>query len=363
MARRAYLHIGAPKAGSTYAQHVLWNNRNALKGAGILLPGDRSAHDQAMTDLREVSWRDPRATWTWDRLAAKSREWHGDVIISNEGLGGATAAQAARAVASLRPAEVHIVVAGRDLWRTLPSVWQQGIRSRNIGRFEDWLRTVERGKFETLWENHTPNRMLRRWGDLVSAEQRHLVTLPPPGAPHDVFWHRFAGVVGIPDGLCDLTAPAANASLGAAEIEVLRRVNQALGDRYPHRTPYQEVVKRHLITAVLQRGGNTVRFGVGLDRADWVAELAEQQIKDLRDYPCHIAGDLDDLRPSGMSSTVAPDDLTDAQVLEVAIETIIGLLGQADRLSRRTDASGLARLRGRATRKIGGALRRITRDR
>src|SRR5687768_8068664 len=128
MAGRVFLHIGAPKTGSTYVQNVLWNNRDALHGAGILLPGSRSAHDQAMTDLREVPWRDPGATWTWDGLVAEARDWPGDVIISNEALGGATAAQAARAVRSLHPAEVHVVVMGRDLWRTFPSMWQQSIR-------------------------------------------------------------------------------------------------------------------------------------------------------------------------------------------------------------------------------------------
>jgi hypothetical protein len=343
VARRVFLHIGAPKTGSTYVQNVLWSNRNPLKRAGILLPGTRAAHDQAMTDLRAVSWRDPGSTWTWDRLAAKAARWPGDVIVSNEGLGGATGEQAARAVASLRPAEVHIVVAGRDLWRTLPSMWQQGVRSRNVGRFEAFLRAVELGKFDTFWELHTANRMLRRWGDLVPAGQRHLVTVPAPGTPHEVLWHRFAGVLGIPDGLCELAAPTANPSLGAAEIEVLRRVNQALGDRYPHRTPYQKVVQRHLVDAVLKQRGNGVRFGVGPDRADWVLRMAEQQISELRAYPCHVVGDLDELRPADVRPTGSPDELDDSQVLEVAIETIIGMLGHVETLDR--SAGGVRRFR------------------
>ncbi|AGZ41507.1 hypothetical protein [Actinoplanes friuliensis] len=330
MARRVFVHIGAPKTGSTYVQNVLWSNRKALKGAGLLLPGSPSAQDQAMTDLRQVSWRDADATWTWDRLAAEAAAWSGDVVISNEALGGATDAQAARAVESLRPAEVHIVVAGRDLWRTFPSMWQQGIRARNVGSFESFLRSVEQGKFDTFWELHTANRMLRRWGDLVPATQRHLVTVPPPGTPHETLWLRFAGILGIPEGLCELTAPAANPSLGAAEIEVLRRVNAALGDRYPHRTPYQRVVQRHLVDAVLKQAPNKLRFGVGLDRADWVAEQAEQQIKELADYPCEIAGDLDELRPAAMAATFSPDDLDEKQVLDAAIETIIGMLAHAD---------------------------------
>ncbi|WP_434740390.1 hypothetical protein [Micromonospora sp. SH-82] len=365
MARRVFLHVGAPKTGSTYVQDVLWGNRAALKRAGILLPGTAAAHDQAMTDLREVTWRDPAGGWTWDRLVDRAARWPGDVIVSNEGLGAATAEQAARAVASLQPAQVHVVVAGRDLWRTLPSMWQQSVRARSTWRFESFLRAVQDGRFDSFWEHHTPTRMLRRWGDLVPATRRHLVTVPPSGTPHEVLWNRFAAVLGIPDGICTLDAPTSNTSLGAAEIEVLRRVNQALGDRYPHRTPYQRVVQRHLVNAVLKHRRNDVRFGVGLDRADWVTDLAEAQITELRDYPCQVVGDLDDLRPTAVRDTRSPDDLDEGQVLQAAIETIVGMLGHADALSRRTDGRDdlLSQLRHRATSGVRRRLRATLGDR
>jgi hypothetical protein len=355
MAGRVFLHVGAPKTGSTYVQDVLWNNRAALRRAGLLLPGTRAAHDQAMTDLRAVPWRDPGATWTWDRLAAEAARWPGDVIISNEALGGATGEQAARAVRSLRPAEVHVIVVARDLWRTFPSMWQQSIRERRVWRFETFLRAVERGEFETFWEMHTANRMLRRWGDLVPADRRHLVTVPPPGAPQDVLWQRFAGILGIAEGLCVRAAPTANPSLGAAEIEVLRRVNQALGDRYPHRTPYQQVVQRHLVNAVLKQRPGQARFGVGLDRAGWVLDLAEQQIKELEEYPCRTVGDLGELRPATMRRTATPDELDDGQVLAAALETIVGLLGHAESLA---EQAGRDRILVRLRRRMSSGLRR-----
>ncbi|BCJ61467.1 hypothetical protein [Micromonospora endophytica] len=364
MAVRVYLHIGAPKTGSTYVQNVLWANQAALRTAGILLPGSAVAHDQAMADLRQARWRDAEVYWTWDRLAEQARAWPGDVIISNEGLGAATAAQAARAVASLQPAEVHVVVAGRDLWRTFPSFWQQSIRARSGWRFEEFLAAVESGRCEAFWDNHTAPRMLRRWGDLVPAQRRHLVTVPPPGARPDVLWHRFAGIMGIPAGLCAPAKPTSNASLGAAEIELLRRVNRALGDRYPLRTPYRRVVHRHLVDAVLKRRPDPLKFGVGLDRAEWVTELAEHQIKELRDYPCQIVGDLAELRPTGMRPTGSPDDLDEGQLLAAAIETIVGMLAHADSLAeqaqRRPD-SAFSRLTNRAAGGVRHRLRRVTR--
>ncbi|MDG4796803.1 hypothetical protein [Micromonospora sp. WMMD1082] len=365
MARRVYLHIGAPKTGSTYVQNVLWTNRSALRDAGFLLPGSAVAHDQAMADLRAASWRDAEVYWTWDRLAAEARGWPGDVIISNEGLGAATDAQAARAVLSLEPAEIHVIAAGRDLWRTFPSFWQQSVRARSGWRFEGFLRAVEEGRADAFWTNHTAPHMLRRWGGLVPAERRYLVTVPPAGAPHDLLWHRFAGIMGIPDGLCELAEPTSNPSLGAAEIELLRRVNLALGDSYPLRTPYQRVVHRHLVNAVLKRRVDGLRFGVGLDRAEWVRDLAEQQIKELRDYPCRIVGDLDELRPTTMRPSIGPDELDDGQLLQAAIETIVGMLGHAESLTQRTadrdHGTVLSRLKTRAAGGVRRHLRLTTR--
>ncbi|GAB2606936.1 hypothetical protein Aab01nite_02200 [Paractinoplanes abujensis] len=337
-------------------QNVFWTNVDALREAGILLPGKFSAHDEAMADLRELTWH-ANPAWSWDRLAAAAGEWPGDVVITNEGLGAATDAQAARAVRSLRPAEVHILVAARDLWRTFPSMWQQSIRARGVWSFSDFIRAVERGTFDDFWEHHTANRMLRRWGDLVPAGQRHLITVPGPGMPRDTLWRRFAGVIGIPDGVCDLTVAAgANTSLGAAEVEVLRRVNRALGDRYPHRAPYQRVVQRHLVDAVLKQRTNEVRFGVGPDRAAWVLDLAEQQIKELAEYPCDVVGDLAELRPVDVAPVPTPDQLHRDQVLDAAIETIIGMIGHAEQLDLQLPRPRES-LRRRATRKVRRGLK------
>ncbi|MDI6103717.1 hypothetical protein QLQ12_34395 [Actinoplanes sp. NEAU-A12] len=342
-------------------QNVLFSNAARLERAGLRVPAGFYSHDQAMTDLRQVPWRDPDLYWTWDRLLEQFARWSGDVVLTSEGFGAATAEQARRAVRSLQPAEVHVIVAARDLWRTLPSMWQQSIRARGTWRFEDFLASVQEGTFKGFWDHHTANRMFFRWGDLVPPAQRHIVTVPQPGAPRDLLWQRFAGIMGIPGGVCEVTDPGSNPSLGAPQIEVLRRVNAALGDRYPHRMPYQRVVQQHLIRPVLQEQANDVRFGVGLERAGWVAELAEQQIKELQDYPCHIAGDLAELRPGPMTDTMSPDELDDREVLDAAIETIIGLIGHSGDLSRQLaeiPVGVMTRLQNQAGRVRRGIVRR-----
>lgn len=334
MAERVFLHVGAPKTGTTYLQHILWNNRETLKRAGFLLPGTRAAHYQAMGDLRRGLWHDPAATWTWDRIAATARDWPGTVIVSEEMLGAATADEAASAIERLAPAEVHVVVAGRDLWRTVPSSWQQAVRARGLGRFTAYVTALRCGIYPQFWQHQTPLPILRRWGDGLPAERRHLVTVPPAGADPEVLWARFAEVVGIPPGLCrsDVEDGKGNTSLGAAETELLRRVNVALGDDYPLRAPYVNVVHRHLLSPVLMQRPRGERFGLPAEHADWLDAAAHRMVDELKAFPCRVVGDLDDLLPTDTAVLRSPDDVTDAELAQTAVETIVGMLRHAETL-------------------------------
>ncbi|NUS49791.1 MAG: hypothetical protein HOQ22_01965, partial [Nocardioidaceae bacterium] len=68
---RVFLHIGAPKSGTSYLQSTLWRNRALLREHGLLLPGSRAAHYQAMADLRGGVWTDGHSEWTWDRMVRR----------------------------------------------------------------------------------------------------------------------------------------------------------------------------------------------------------------------------------------------------------------------------------------------------
>lgn len=326
MATRVYLHVGAPKTGTSYLQRMLWGNRQSLRRAGYLLPGSRAAHYQAMGDLRRGLWYSPDAPWTWDRLVAETRAWDGVAVISEEMLGAATREDAERAVESLAPAQVHVVVAGRDLWRTLPSSWQQSVRSRSVGRFRDYVRAVQTNANPAFWEHQTPLPILRRWASELPPDQRHLVTVPPAGAEPGLLWSRFAGVLGVPEDVCPADDTPGNVSLGAAETELLRRVNVELGDRYQLRSPYLRLINRHLVSPVLASRERNGRFGAPAATADWVTAAAERMVAEFDDFPCEIAGDLADLVPRDLRAAPSPDDLDDTAMLRVAVETIVGML-------------------------------------
>ena len=95
--RTYYLHIGAPKSGSSYLQSLLWRNRFALIRDGVYLPGgSQTAHFLAGTDFRgrgyvtqasEDWWRG-----AWDRLIDDAeRSGCRSIVISSEFLSTAGA--------------------------------------------------------------------------------------------------------------------------------------------------------------------------------------------------------------------------------------------------------------------------------
>src|SRR3954451_19660102 len=114
-----YVHIGAPKSGTTYLQKALWDNRAALRDRGVLYPGETFAsHAHAVLDLtrqRFFGHEDPAIPGAWDRMVEQIRAWNGTAIISQELLSPARPDVIERALTSLAFSEVHLVYTARDL--------------------------------------------------------------------------------------------------------------------------------------------------------------------------------------------------------------------------------------------------------
>ena len=89
MARRAFLHVGTAKSGTSYLQDLWWRHHDELRERGLLLPG-RARRDhftaaalvKGMTSV--VDDLGERDRGVWDRLVEETRAWPGDVLISNE---------------------------------------------------------------------------------------------------------------------------------------------------------------------------------------------------------------------------------------------------------------------------------------
>lgn len=335
-AKTIFLHVGAPKTGTTFLQHILWTNRARLGEQGVGYPLQRPReHFAATMDLRQMTWggrRDPAWDGVWNAVAERARAWAGQrVVISNELLGAATPAQIKQAVQSLGDNEIHIVFTARDVARQLPSDWQEQVRHTHSVRYDAFIDDLvgagpKTPYYDEFWGLHDPLRVLRPWSDVVGTDHVHVITVPPAGAGRDALWRRFAGVVGIDPGSCILDDALPNESLGSVEAELLRRTN-ARADRVQPRV-YDQKLRSYLVRRVLaERPGRT---GIPLPErhAEWARQRGEQIIIGLRESGYDIVGDLADLRPQPIPGASArdPDTLTAEELLEAALDALVGLL-------------------------------------
>ena len=138
MVERVYLHIGAPKTGTTYLQGILRANAGRLGELGYTQPdASRPELVRAMADLcGERSG--PLIDGSWDRQAARVAAASGAVVLSQEELCLASAEQAARALSSLGTSEVTVIVTARDLARQVASHWQQQSKRGFPARSPTW---------------------------------------------------------------------------------------------------------------------------------------------------------------------------------------------------------------------------------
>ena len=188
----------------------------------------------------------------------------------------------------------------------------------------DRLRGVARSTSGTtrrheFWERQHPVRVWERWAPHLDEGHFHLVTVPAPGAARDVLWQRFAGLLGasVPGAGVDLVQ---NPSLGAAEAELLRRLNAGLGDRFPLRDPYLSVVRDHVLRPALLGAPGARRFGLPPEHAEWVAERSSALVDEVRAMPgLDVVGDVEELLDHGTVMPGGPDSVTTSELLDALV--------------------------------------------
>ena len=118
----------------------------------------------------------------------------------------------------------------------MPAEWSESVKHRNTRAWQDWLADVidvealdpDRRRF-WFWRVHDTSAILALWARHVPAQHIHVVTVPAGGRGRaELLWDRFAGLLGVDLPPAGIDAGRANASLGVAETEFLRRFNEAL---------------------------------------------------------------------------------------------------------------------------------------
>ena len=309
--RRVYLHIGAPKTGTTYLQMMLDAHRDQLLADGCFYPRTRgSAHHVEARDLRNARPRQgyvhPAGPGSWDRLARMVKEWEGpgNVLLSSELLVFGNAEHAKRAIRSLQPAEVHLVVTVRDLVRQIPAVWQERIKNGSTIDYEGFLRRLADDEERGVWNAQDPVQIVDRWAQGIPAEHVHLVTVPPSGSDPRLLWTRFAQVIGVDPDAYPSVPKGANTSLGVAETEVVRRINAQV-EKAPWQF-YSKHIKVGIAQGVLAGRSDGARLMLPEEMLPLVEQRTKRIIDTIGDRGVDIVGDLDDLLPPADGRGIGP---------------------------------------------------------
>ena len=212
-----------------------------------------------------------------------------------------------------------MVVTARDLGRQATAHWQEEVKlgaTMSFAEFErDQLRADtgrdagpdDGGVRPHFWHAQDFADALRRWSCGLPPERAHLVICPPPGAPRDQLWTRYAAALGVDAALLDpLSVAASNPSLGAPEISLVRAVNQALDGRLPPGVRNRRV-KREWAEGVLA-ARNTPRPRTPAALLETLAAPTQRWVAEIEAAGYTVHGDPADLAPvTGAPGEDPPD--------------------------------------------------------
>jgi len=342
--KRIFLHVGAPKTGTSQVQDLLFLNRPELDEQGVLYPAEQF-DDQfiAALDLlgREWGGLERRAPGAWPRLVEQVNAFEGHtVVISHEVLAGATAEQAALALRGL-DGEVHVVLSARDLRRQVPAEWQEGVKHRRALTYAEFCADLTSDLPRTelarwFWTVQDPPAVLARWGAQLPADRVHVVTVPPSGAPHDLLIERFLGLFGIDRAWLPHDSGRSNASMGATETTVIRRLNQRLPAAELDGEIYRPYVRELLVHRTLAGRSGSARLTLPSDLDDWVMQRSRQWTRELGAAGYDVVGDLSELTPGPPSEAwYDPDAAPAEEQLDVALDIAGTLLREIAALEER----------------------------
>jgi hypothetical protein len=337
VAKRVFVHIGAPKCGTTFVQSVLLGNRTRLSSDGMLFPGrkifDHNLVLMAVQAPESESGRNPRAEQTWQALQAEIGDWPGDAILTNEWFVRATDEQASRARRALDGAELHLVYTARAYVQQIPAGWQETLKRGLSRTLPEFVAGLGDDTAKYSWWTLDPVRALSRWaGDAIPASRVHVVTVPPKGSEPGLLWRRFAGVLGIDPDAYDLETAEPNASLSAEAVALLQRLGPELrtavdADRGHWTEQYRWIrgLLSHRMLAAIP--GSPIGIDPGLAATLHHRSVAAADAISHAGYD--LVGDLDDLRLTGSPpGSRDPATVTDAELLDVATDLIARLFAE-----------------------------------
>ena len=216
------IHVGPRKTGSSSIQMSLARADDKLRDLGFFLApkrvdGSRAAEGAYLNHRRKM-WR--TATDIVNQRGPRDRG-----LVSDELLYRLNLQQAEKVVKTLGgPDRVRILITNRPLTKSLPSQWQQLVKSsRTSDTLSQWLRMLLADPEDPEWHSLRLDRFYNHWSQVVPADR--IAILPVGYGPSDLLLD-FERLTGIPENL--LKRRQSNTSLNAEQVEMFRIRNRVL---------------------------------------------------------------------------------------------------------------------------------------
>jgi hypothetical protein len=346
--KTVFLHVGCRKSGTSALQLGLSRGADQLRAHGMAQPlagrgevvrglvkplegargGDESAAREAVAKLASTIRRSnqPRHLITLEALAELPPEATSIVIQG------------------LAEFDTRVVLTVRPWALTIPSEWQQLVKSRFTGEYGDFTAAVvapDRAEGILAEEARRFHRrqdmsdIVRRWRAADPELPVHVVLVPSDLDTRPDLNQLFCEVVGSDSAHLAVPERMVNQSLSHQDAEVLRRVNLALGDRLQNlRGNYRYSVRKWIAVDAMMRksGGSRIRLPQELE--EWACKESARQLKAVVSAGCHVVGDAE----SYLHPTLRGDDFvpaTDAEIVEAAAATLANLAENRERARRR----------------------------
>ena len=262
-----FMHVGAPKCGSTALQSWLSSNRAALAGQGVHYVS-KGAHwiapAKSLVGVADRISGKPLPPREWEQLVTAVRKVTPNprggarAIVSSEWYAGASDDAIERAVRDLDGSRMHVLLFVRPLSSTLVSAWQQALKLGGKQSLNEWLTTIfdepSSPTAERAWGKHRYDLIAARWAKHLGAERISIVILDPKN-PESLF-RTVEQIVAVAPGTASAAPKRTNQSLSPFESEVLLALNREFYARGGTLREYRQGVLRTFDGYV-----NSVRVG------------------------------------------------------------------------------------------------------
>lgn len=337
------LHIGAMKTGTTYIQRMLGGNAESLNTAGILYPQPWSDQVEAVRDVLNLKGGSHLGSISgrWQEMVQRLHSADcARAILSVEFLSFASEEQVQQIVGTLRPSSIQVVLGARDLGRALPAQWQTSVRNGRASTYRQYTDGVCDGRdsatSQHFWKRQDVGRIASRWVGALGKENVTVVTVPPRGSDPSELWNRISQAMRL-DTLPLVQRQVSNESLGPTATELLRRIDLLAQVRDMDNWTYQHGVNRALSHAVLPHLTDphpSLRLPPSAHQ--WAMRETTRVVNEVRDSGAQVIGSLTELEPEldGSDSFLWPEDIPDADLLDLAVGALTAMAEQAANTKR-----------------------------